>query len=304
MADQMGWQSYLFIKKESVFGTPVTPDIWIPYETCDLKPNIEMYKANNFTGVRQRRAPNQPVKNHIQGTLGGDLLARQISTVSLAETVVSLAFNQPAGLALDSWTMAKHEPNDPKIWSGVRCNSMTISGTAGGPVKYSADLIGILETSGAAPALSASTAHGKAMLMQDSLFEVDGSAVVLDSFTLSINNALQIYHGNSYWPTVLAAGDRVITLSFTIRKTATTYDVKRRALTSADQTFEIILKGDHEGSGSDTYTTCTIAIDKMTFLDAVDQMTREQLVTQTVTYDPVKPASSDNDVDLTWSTAA
>jgi hypothetical protein len=110
------------------------------------------------------------------------------------------------------------------------------------------------------------------------------------------------HHDNSIWPTVTAAGDRVWTLSFTVRKTANTYDAKRRSATVSDQTFQIVLKGDHDGTGANTYTTGTIDIDRMNFLDAVDQMNREGLTMAEVTYDIIKPSTTDNDVDLTWST--
>jgi hypothetical protein len=302
MATHVGWQNHLWVKAESTFGTGVTPTIWLPYNSCDIRVVTEMFKANPFTGVRQRRAPNQPVKKHVQGNLSGELLARQLSTVSLAQTVVSLATNQPSGIDLDSWTMELYDPNDQKRWTGMRSNSLTLTGTAGGPVTFSHDLIGILEATTTAPSLVATTPVGKAMLMQDTTFAIDSGAYVIMAFTLTINNSLIVHHDNSIWPTVTAAGDRVWTLSFTVRKTANTYDAKRRSATVSDQTFQIVLKGDHDGTGANTYTTGTIDIDRMNFLDAVDQMNREGLTMAEVTYDIIKPSTTDNDVDLTWST--
>ena len=81
-----------------------------------------------------------------------------------------------------------------------------------------------------------------------------------------------------------------------------TYDAKRRSSTVSDQTFQIVLKGDHDGTGTNTYTTGTIDIDRMNFLDAVDQMNREGLVMAEVSYDILKPSSTDNDCDFTWAT--
>lgn len=306
MATSAGWQSYLFFSKESTWGDETTPAIWLPFETFDLVTRREFYSANTYTGVRQRRHPQIPLRSSITGTLAGDLYAERwpvvTPTTSIAEYLLEGATSGDASLDLHSFCFGLNDPNDDKEFAGVRINSLSINGSASvGVIKYSAALIAKTETATAAPSLTATHKHPRPFMFRDATFAIDSSAVTLESFNLTINNNLIVRYNNSDTPSIIAAGPRTIDLSFTLTKDDSTYDALRRATTVTDATFQIVLTGKHLGSGDDL-TTVTIAIDKMNFAAATENMPFGDLWEQSVDYVILKPDTSDNDIDITYGT--
>ena len=309
MSNAAGWQHYLFFKKESAWGTGVTPDIYLPFATYDVVAQPEFYKADTFTGRRQRMHPNVPSRTNVQGQLVCDLYGYQVTSGSLKSVAQHLIDNAVSGgnsVDQDSFTIEANDPNDPKRHVGVRVNQLTIAGSHDqSAIKATLNVMAKQETGGITPpSLSASTPHYKPFMFADSIFTISGDETELRSFELSVENNLQVYHNNSQWPSIISQGMRVVGLKFTLFKSANTYDALRRAMTVTDTTAQLVLKGRHDGSASQTFTTLTINIDRMNFSAAAEELNINELDQQNVDYVVLKPASSDNDIDLTWGTSA
>lgn len=308
MAEQMGWRRYLHLKKETTWGTAVVPDVWIPYEAYDVRARPQPYSSNNnFTGVRQIKARPQAARAILNGSLSCCLYGYQVtsgSLKSLAQHLIELATNGGASQDLDSATIVAYSPNDIKRHIGVRCNSLTLSGSFDqSDIKLAMALEGKQEDTTSAVSLSAALPEYKRFLFKDATFSLAGVATELRSFSLSIENNLRAYHNNAFWPSLISAGQRVVRFQFSLFNTASTYDALRRATSLSQITGQLVLVGTHEGTAANNNTTLTIDIDQMTFLDADDQMSLNELDQQTVSYMINKPNTTDNDIDLTWGTS-
>lgn len=310
MANYAGWEKYLFFKKEATWGTAVTPDVWLPYETFDVLAKPEFYAPSTFTGTRQRKHPNVPIRTPVNGQLSCDLYGYQVSssaaTKSIAQHLFETAFSGPASIDQDSHTMRVLDTNDTgKSFVGCRFDKLTISGSHdSGAIKATADIIAKQEVGGVAPpAYPSSTPHYKPFVFADATFSIDSSAVELRSFELTIENNLQAAFNNSQYISVLSQGERNVSFKFSLFKSGNTYDALRRALTTTNATAELVLKGRHDGSASNTYSQLTISVDLMQFAGSMDQVNRNELIQTDVDYVVLKPSSTDSDVDLTWGTA-
>lgn len=309
MANAGGWQKHVWFKKESTWGTPVTADIWLPVDAYDVVAKPEFYSnAGAFVGVRQRKAPNHPLKTMLNGSITCDMFGYQVTSGSLksvAQHLIDMAVSAPAGLDLDSFTVNQYDPNDQKAHAGLRIGTCTISGSADqGAIKMTLAVEGNGETVVSSPSLVHTVPHYKSMMFRDATFALGGSAVTLRSFELTINNTLVVKHTNSQWPSVIAAMSRIVDYKFTLFKTANTYDALRRATSVTDITGELVLKGDHHGTTTNTYTTMTVAIDRMNFAGADDNSPKDDLWEQNLSYMILKPNTTDNDIDITWGTAS
>lgn len=306
-----GWQKHVWFKKEAVWGTPVTPDIWLPVDSYDVMAKPEFYQANTFVGRRQRLAPNHPMKTMVNGSLVCDMYGNHVTSSaalkSVAEHLISAAFSAPAGLDLDSLTIGQYDPNDQKQHSGCRIGTISITGSADqGSIKLNLGIEGKLETQTSAPSLSQTIPHYKSFMFRDASFELAGSPADLRSFELTLNNTLVVKHTNSQYPSVIAAMTRVVDFKFSLFKTAATYDALRRATDVTDITGELVLKGANDGTATDNdeiWTVLTAAIDRMNFAGAEDTASKDDLWEQSPSYMVLKPATTDNDIDLVWTTS-
>lgn len=309
MAYYGGWENRLWIGKESTFGTGVTPGIWVPYESFEPRAHFEAYQPATFTGVRQDRAPTQVAKQTIAGTFTHDLHGTFISAKSIAEWLLEHVTSGDSSITQDSFTYELFETVNSKTLAGVRIASTTISGSEGGPVKVSHSIIAKSEaTQGSPVAYPSTTAHPPSCMFYDCTFAVGGSAVTPTAFSLTIENGLKAVYLNSLTPTLIDQFLRNITFELTMLKSASTYDLLRRTSTSApitSVTGEVVLKVhnlDSSGTPGNIYTTATIAIDKMDFLDATPGDPRDGHKTEVLRFKVKKPNTTDNDIDITYST--
>jgi len=205
--------------------------------------------------------------------------------------------------------------NDNKRHLGLRVNTMTLAGDSdSGVVSISLGLIGKEEQGGVtSPTLSATNPQPVEFLMDDvELYLSDeinassasgsGEAVQIRSFNLTVNNNLQTYHANDFWPAFVMAGVREVNFQFSIFKTANTYDVLRRTSAMTNRACRMVLKGRHLGTGaSGVYTKIEIHQDRLNFANAVDQAGLNEMAQQTVDWITIKPDSLSNDVDFYYS---
>lgn len=304
------WNGYLFCGPESTWGTAVTPDIYLPYIDYTVVAVPEFYQSDNFTGVRQAKGDNERLRTGLRGGLTMDASAFQINSGSLksvTQHLMDAALSAPADEDLDSFTFALFDPNegdgnDSKEHDGMRIDTMVLAGDAStGVIRLTFGFEGAEEAVATQVALPNATQQ-RPMLFRDSTFQIGGVTTVLNSFSLSLANNILVRHNNSQWPTHLVAGPRVIGYVFGFDRLSATYDVLRRDTSLTDQTAEIVIKGNHSGTAANTNTVATIAIDLMQFGGVSDSLARAEVHGQSTTYVVIKPDTTSNDIDITWST--
>jgi hypothetical protein len=305
----MGWQKYLMVGQESTWGTaPGTINTYFPYTSYDLGVQVESNQADLFTGLRQRKH-NRINKANVTGSLAMPFW----SAASTIQTLVDAAVSSPAGTNLTSFTMDRFENGvDNKRHRGVRINTMEIAGDAdSGIVTVNFGLVAKDETGGVSPASLSATA---AMPVECSFSDVEfylssesegesatgtGDALAIRSFRIAVNNNLQTYHTNSYFPTLIPAGIRSVDFQFSLFNTANTYDALRRTSTVTNRAANLVIKGPTSGS-----VKANIYFDRLNFSNAADSAALNELSSQSVDWIVLKPPTTENDIEFAWSTVS
>ncbi len=316
MAEFMGWQKYLQMEKESTWGTkPASADLFVPYTTFDVGTKVQSQQADLFNGGRQRKH-NRIVKATVDGQLVMPLWAHHLSSKSIAQHLIEWATSGPASANLDSWSLDRYEAGvDNKRFLGSRVNSMTLAGDAeSGNITITLNIFAKQESGGVSvTAAPASAAQPIDFVFSDVDFylssESEGQsasssseAVSIRSFQLTINNNLQVYHVDDYWPGVIPAGVRTVDFQFSLFNSANTYDALRRTSAVTNRAGHLRLKGSHGGTGaSGTQTEIDFYFDKLNFANAADQAALNELSTQTVDWIALKPSTSNNELDISYS---
>lgn len=305
MANFAGWQKHLHLAKETSWGTlAAEPEyVYVPYANYNVRVNVQASQAQLFTGLRQRRH-NRITKATLQGTLECPLFGHYVGDKSLAEILLSWLDSAPASIALDSYTAESFEAGvDNKRHLGMRTNSGTLSGSAdSGFIQLSLELSGRSEVGGiSAQSLDPEAPAPVDFLFKDAVFSINGDPVELRSFDISINNNVQVYHTNSYWPTLSVAGVREVSYSIMLYKSDSTYDAMRRS-PPADTTGQLVLKGAHRGTGPEdtNYTTVTIDFPRLAFTDVGEDGGINDLQGQSPKYIALKPSTSSNEIVISY----
>lgn len=308
MGAEASWERHLWIGKETTYDTAVTPAIWLPHDSCDIRTNKEHYQGQTFTGVRQQRAPMQPSKIAYGGNIVFDLYGTHISSKSIAEWVLEWATSGDASITQDSFTIERHEPNSAaKRWRGCRLDGFTLGGSANGPVKLTIPVQAKTQVDAiTAPTLVATTLHPDACMFHNVVFSVAGSPIAIRAFQLACTNGLKTRWVNSILPNSSDQNQRVYTLEFDIFKESAAYEtLMAQTTTETNITGGIVLTMPHLGTGaSDNNTAVTIAIDRMQFVNEEPSAPRDDRATQKLRYQILKPNTTDNDVDITYALTA
>lgn len=316
MPEFMGWQKYLQMEKEVTWGTkPASADIYVPYTTFDVSTKVQSQQADLFNGGRQRRH-NRIFKATADGSLVLPLWAQHVSSKSIAQHLIEWAISAPAGIDLDSWSMDRYEAGvDNKRYLGTRVNSMTLAGDAdSGNITLTLALIAKQESGGVSVTAAPATAPQPIdfvfsdvdfYLSSESEGESASSsseAVSIRSFSLTVNNNLQVYHTDGYWPALVPAGMRTVDFQFSLFNSANTYDALRRTSAVTNRAGHLRLKGSHGGSGaSGTQTEIDLYFDKLNFANASDQAALNELSNQSVDWIALKPSTTENELEITYS---
>ncbi|MFO0949338.1 MAG: phage tail tube protein, partial [Planctomycetota bacterium] len=262
--------------------------------------------AQIFTGLRQRRH-HRIFKATLEGSLQAPLYSHHLSGKSIAQHLLEWLFSAPNDVSLDSFSAEFFEAGtDNKRHLGLRPTRGIISGNAEtGSLSLTLDLRGKEEQGGViTPSLVPTSPVPTEILFKDCLFTIDGQAVSLQSFELTINNNLQIYHNNSYWPSLIVAGTREVDYRFSLFKTDNTYDLMRRGAAS-ERPASLVLKGAHNGTGpSGNFTTITFDFPRIALRDADDTAGLNDLVGQNIDTVVLKPNTTANEVNLTFGTTS
>lgn len=301
-----GWQRHLHLAKETDWGTLAGSPTYIPipYATYTVRPRLRTTQAQLFTGLRQRRH-HRIVKATLEGSISCPLHSHHVAGKSLAQHLLEWLISAPNALFLDSHTAELFEGNtDNKRHLGLRPARGTIRGDAdSGAIQLSMELQGKEEEGGISPpSLSATTPQPTEFLFKDATFSLNGSAVELQSFEIEINNNVQVYHNNSYWPSLVTAGVREVSYRFSLIKEDATFDAMRR-VAPADANAQLVLKGPHNGTGpSGNFATITIQLDRLGFNDAEESGDIHELAMQDLDLVVLKPSSTDNEIDFAFGT--
>ena len=312
MAKKAGWQNYVVLTGlESTYGTnPASGHFQVPYAQCDIHAERENREAATTMGIRQRRYL-QPFRRRVMGNLTCPLYGHVISTTSIAERLLTWAFNQPAGLDLDSRTLELYDVDELKRYTGVRVNQVTLTGNAeSGEITLALALIGKDEagvSAGSAQSLVATYVPERSeALFQDCTFTLGGTATAIAAFQLSFNNNLSPYFDNSGLPlAALPAGERQCDFEVTLLHEATTRDAIIRTATVSEIAAVLVLKGLHNGTGaSGNYTTMTAGLDRLSFKGMTKERDRNGLTREKISYSVLKPDTTDNEIDWTFGLAS
>lgn len=315
-SEVMGWQKYLYLRPEETWGVQsASADLYVPYTDYSVSTRVEANQASLFTGLRQRRH-NRVQRATVTGSLSMPLFGYHVSGKSLAQYLIEWGLSGADTPFLPSYTAEIFEGDtDNKRHLGLRVSSLTLSGDAdGGIVSLSMDLEGKEEVGGITPPdLDVTQPQPVEFLFDDvamylsdeseaSSASGDDEAVDLRSFQLTIDNSLQVYHTNSYFPTCLAAGVRAVSFQFSIFKKDNTYDLLRRTTDVASKACRLVLRGRHLGTAmSGTYTEIQIHFDRLSFSGATDNVSLNDLISQDVDWIPLKPDTLSDDVDVFFS---
>lgn len=312
-AELMGWQKHLHLRKEEAWGVKsnTNPDIYIPYTDYSVMSKVETNQAPLFTGLRQRKH-HRVQRAAITGSLTLPLFGYYVEGSSMAEHLLQWGNSGPQVPFVDSYTSELFEGDtDNKRHLGLRVGSMRLKGSAQeGAITLSFDLQGKEEMGGITPpVLLSDTPRPVEFLFDDvEMYLGDGEdsssdeePVDLRSFELAINNNLQVYHSNSFFPTCIAAGVREVTFQFTVFKRDNTYDLLRRTSDLQSRSCRLVLRGRHLGTApSGTFTEVQIQLDQLNFSNATDKSSLNELVSQDVEWVALKPSTSSNDVDFSF----
>lgn len=307
MAHYAGWQRHLHLAKETAWGSlPGSPTyIHLPYASYDVRPRLQVAEARLFTGLRQRRH-HRITRATLEGSLETPLYSHHLAGKSIAQHLLEWLISAPNDVSLESFSAELFEVNtDNKRHLGLRPARGTIRGSAdSGPVAISLDLRGKEEIGGiTTPALVPTTPVPTEILFKDCVFSIDGQPVALQSFDISVNNNLQVYHNNSYWPSLIVAGTREVDFRFSLFKTDDTYDLMRRG-DATELPASLTLKGAHNGTGpSGNFTTITIELARLALRDANDFGNLDDLVSQEIDGVILKPSTTANEIHVTFGTA-
>ena len=309
MANFAVWQKYLHLAKETTWGTlPGSPTyVHIPFATYDVKVRPEASQADLFTGLRLRRH-NRIAKATLTGSLQCPLFSYHDDGMSVAERLIGWLISAPDNVDLDSHVAEIHDADaDNKRHLGLRPASGTISGSSdSGVIDLSLQLEGKQEIGGiTSQALDPASPRPTEFLFKDATFTVNSIAVQLQSFEISISNNAQVYHNNSYWPSLISAGVREITFAFSIFKTDDTFDVMRRT-PPGDGSAQLVLLGAHDGTGppATNFTRITIDLSRLAFVDATESGGLNDLQSQDLDYVVLKPTNASNEIGVTFDATA
>jgi hypothetical protein len=314
-----GWQKTLFLAKETTFGvTPSSPAptyIYVPYQQCDLRNDPQAVVPDLYTGLYQERQ-SQIVKNMVSGGISLPLYGYVVSSKSIAQHLLEWTIERPGsnGLFQDSFLVEEYEGGaDNKRWNGVRVASATLSGDdQGGVINLALQCLGFKETGGiTTQTIPLSVPQPIEFRFLDAVLNIGGSPVTMRSFNLSINNNLQARHvadgtADAQWPSIIFSGKRRVTFSFTLYHNANTYDVLARTLGSANSVIQLVLKGQHLGTGaaSTNFTTVTIDLVRASFQSKNNQAALNDLAQQSPQFIALKPDTSASEIAFTYGSAA
>ena len=278
-----GFLARLGIGKESSFGTAVAITQLLPFTSESLSLEKDKLDDPILRGTAGRFLA-ETVRSRVSGsfeanlTFGGAFdpifaaaLGSQTSdTTALTETFdLAEDINNSLTIAIDKQTSI-HE------FSGCKINQLTIS-SDGSVLTASVDVLGKSRTRNGvntATEFDAAAGYGVRIKHPDIVFKVNGVAVNIASFTLTLNNNLTLVEENAVEPTAIERnGKREVSLSFELaRYTTDTYS----------QNFENDTEFSVEISAANGSDSLTITLPKVVVTNASQPVGGAEIIKQSI----------------------
>jgi len=313
MAYTIQQQHYYFAYLESTWGTtPGSPArVLLPLDSYGVQfmtdrrtntPQIGQYGRKH--GRRFRGRP--------EGSLGGPLFPQfdASTTKSKAQWLLEWVFGGESAINLPSIGIEVAEvgiANAGKRHAGMRCSQFTLQGSEdSGRVDWSATATGKTETvlaSGDYTAVADDLGLLTDFEFADCVLTIGSAVQEMKSFQITRNQPLKIHYLGDTSPSAVVKTGRETTFQVVILKETNGYDVVRRALDAETELdVNLLLKGKHEGTGADTYTTISIDMPRAQVITPTDTHSREDISTIQIQCDVLKPDSASPEISFTYDT--
>lgn len=301
--------SFCLFQSETSWGTIGSPaDYYIPVEDYGVKLNVESRQAKPGCGVRQTKF-NERIHGIVQGNIKAPLYGQppsgSPSSDAFAKYLIEWCFGGPENEDRSSKRVIFVEQGSggtQKRHTGLRVSQATLSGSEGGFIELSMDVIGKLEeASSYSWSLPANRGQLSEFLFADAVFTIGGTTFPISEFQWQINYGLKPKFSGGFSPTVLRGGTCLQTLTIKQPKTSDTYEAFQRLSTTTEKTAVLTLQGLHGGLGpSGDYSIVTIEFNKLSMLTSEDQLTSDSEIETPISFQCLKPNSSTAAVAMTW----
>lgn len=278
----VGELSYLSMISEVTWGTlPGTPSYaQIPCLSYGVKMGAEMRQTPSYVGVLEEKH-QQVVRGMPAGSISMPLFGWWPANAgSMSQMQYMLAWihgNSLNSLTRNSkscfWAEGPNIAN--KIHTGLRCNSFTIAGSAGGPVTLTVELMGYDEIgmddgtdrADTAPSLVTDRKKLSEVLFEDCSLTLGGSGTQMKAFSIRTQFGLVTEYNNAHRPSLMLAKKTTTDVNFTILKNADTWDAYNRGTDNTETTAALVLKGLHRGDGgTGNYTLATLTFNRLSLV--------------------------------------
>ncbi len=312
MATQVGALSNLVFYDESTWGVkPGSPAYkFLPVDSYGVKFKAENRQSTQFTGLLTRKH-----SKNWRGMPAGQIVCpfwpwyAASDTKSLAQRIMEFAcdYANPQSVDLPSWGTQWAEGPDVSNFehNGLRCNQFTLAGDEdSGVIISTMDVMGKSEAALAtAQTIPADMEKLVNMEFADCTLTFDGgSALDFGGFQFTQANALKTKYLNSTSPKLLKKTDRDLKLTLKGPKLGTTWDAAIRALGMDEHSIVLTMKGLHNGSfATGDYTLLTLTFNRASLVDAPDELKREDITYQPLSFNILKPDTSSDAITVAWT---
>lgn len=301
-------KSYAVLIDETTWATmPGSPTrVHVPVTSCGVKFAPKRRNAQQRVGLYQRNY-GRNVSGHPAGSIALPLYGWIPTglTTSLAQWLMEWGFLDqevlfPRSKILE-WAEGPDTANTRHL--GLRVNSITLAGSADNGISLTLDLIGESSANFAtANALPADRNKLVEFMFEDITFSLDSVATKIGSFQWQAQRGLQPQYFNSRSPVSLPKTQWNETFSVTPPKQGHAWEDLVRDLDMQEVPAQLVLKGLHNGTGTEgtDFTVLTVDFPRLSLINA-DEQESNGIYTEPLTFDVLKPDTTDLSSAMTWS---
>jgi hypothetical protein len=296
----------VFINEATWATVPGSPTyVHVPVTSCNVRFKPTGRKnAMPRAGLFQRKHGNTP-KGHPTGNIVCPLYGWWPAGAGMSAAQYMLEWGSldhesifPRSKILD-WAVGPNTANRRHL--GLRVNSLTLAGGDGG-ITLTLELIGQSSVAlTTAQALPADRDKLVEFLFEDAVFTLDGNVTPIGSFEWKIARGLQPQYWNKHAPQSLPKSSWVETFNVTPPKTGHAWEDLRDALGMTEVAASLVLKGLHNGTGgSGDWTVLTQTFPRLSLID-VDEQESNGIYNEPLSFDVLKPDTSDLCSTSAWT---
>lgn len=302
-------QSFVLLQSESSWGSISSPtDYYIPVEDYGIKLNVESRQAKTACGIRQTKF-NERVRGIVQGGIKVPLYGQRPASGgdSFAKYLIDWCFATPEVEDRPSKRIILVEQGTggtQKHHTGLRVTQATLTGSEGGFVELSIDVIGKEEAASTYSwTLPSDRGEFSEFLFADAVFSIAGVTFPISEFQWQVQYNLQAKSSGGFSPTVLRGGTGLQTLTIKQPKNGSTYEAFHRLSTTTEKVAVLTLQGLHSGIGgaANDYTKLTATFNKLSLLSSEDSLVKDGEIENPISFQCLKPNSATAAVAMAWS---